>query len=184
MIKKIKVFDRATIDACILNKAFPYKYWYFISIYGDDGCLVNSKTSDILNGLGCVKSASLLFWDITDKSYNEIKEKYPNSEKAKSLVLFNNKHAKQIIKLIDLAQKDTNDSALVVHCAAGISRSGAVATFACDYCKLDYAEFLKDNPCLYPNQFVLRTLHRISGMTPIGEHDGIDHRYDHTSSYF
>jgi hypothetical protein len=180
MIKKIQVYDRATIDACILNKAFSYKYWYFISIYGDDSRLVNPKTSKILNGLGCVKSASILFWDITDKSYSEIKK----LGKVTRAILFNDKHAKKIIRLIDLAQKDTQDSVLVVHCTAGISRSGAVATFACDYCKLDYAEFLKNNPCLYPNQFVLRTLHRIAGMTPIGDHDGINHRYDNPSSYF
>jgi hypothetical protein len=182
MIKEIKVFPRVSMDAYIANNrlGFPYGRWYFISIYGDDSRLVNPKTSKILNGLGCVKSASLLFWDITDKSYNEIKK----SNSITRAILFNDKHAKQIIWLIDLAQKDPTDSALVVHCAAGISRSGAVATFACDYCRLDYANFLKDNPCLYPNQFVLRTLHRIAGMTPIGSHDGIDHRYDHVSSYF
>lgn len=174
------------MDSYIANngRGFPYSRWYFISIYGDDGCLVNSKTSEIISGFGCVKSISLHFWDITDKSYKEVNKKYPNSEKAKSLVLFNDEHANNIIQLIDLAQEDTIDSVLVVHCAAGISRSGAVATFACDYCRLDYAEFLKNNPCLYPNQFVLRTLHRIAGMTPIGEHDGIDHRYDNASSYF
>ena len=53
--------------------------------------------------------------------------------------------AKQIINFIDKAQEDENDSVLVVHCQAGISRSGAVGTFACDYCGLDYNRFIKEN---------------------------------------
>ena len=63
-----------------------------------------------------------------------------------------------------------------VHCNAGISRSGAIGTFANDYCGMNYSEFLKNNPYIMANSYVLRLLRRESGMTPdFSWNDGVDH---------
>jgi len=155
MIKKVQVFDRSSIQYIIKKMSLPFscKHWYLISIYGDDGVLIDNDTSKSLKDLGCTGFLSLDFWDITDVQYNAWKVKWPNDRHTKSAKLFSIEQAKQIVKFLDWAQEDFMDSVLVAHCTAGISRSGAVATFANDYCNLDYKNFLVDNPLLYPNVF-------------------------------
>ena len=49
---------------------------------------------------------------------------------------------------------------LYVNCMAGISRSGAVGTFAHRLCQTDRDEFETRNPDLYPNGHILRLLMR------------------------
>lgn len=48
----------------------------------------------------------------------------------------------------------------IVHCTAGISRSGAVGEFINDMFNLDYNTFKKDNPYTHPNGIVLSKLKR------------------------
>lgn len=74
-------------------------------------------------------------------------------------VLFTVEQAKQILEFIEL-NKDKQQ--FIVHCSAGISRSGAVGTFINDYFGLDYSTFRRTNPQVQPNPFVLRTLRNIS----------------------
>jgi predicted protein tyrosine phosphatase len=64
-------------------------------------------------------------------------------------------------KIIDLLQKYPEASECVVHCAAGISRSGAVGEFVNDWYKADYYEFAHNNPKIHPNGLILRTLKRL-----------------------
>lgn len=66
----------------------------------------------------------------------------------------------QYIKTVIELNKDKQQ--FIVHCSAGISRSGAVGTFINDYFGLDYSTFRKTNPQVQPNPFVLRTLKSIS----------------------
>ena len=172
MIKDIAIYNRFTMNmfANPSGLNIPHKRWYLISIYGDDSCYVDGK-EQVLFDIGCVKFCSFLFWDITDKIYDDIKEKFPQA------VLFSEDHAKTIVSFLDEIKKDDQDFDLVVHCSAGISRSGAVGTFACDYFGLNYEKFLWKNPYIMANPYVLRTLRRVAGMTPdFGKHDGIDHK--------
>ena len=181
MIKQIKVLNRQVMEmyANLKGVTFPHDYWYLISVYSsDDGPYIRPKTAPVLNDLGCGVRVSLCFHDVTKKKYDEMKKQYPDNKIVKDIVLFDKDHAKKVLLLLDCAQRDNEDITLVVHCAAGISRSGAIATFACDYCGLDYNEFLKDNPLLYPNDFVLETLYKVSGRKQIKGHDGINHKYD------
>lgn len=150
---------------------FPYSYWYLVSIYGENKIpLVRRETEPVLKRLGLQKYISLNFWDIDDRHFPKIKMQHPEA------VLFNKNHASKIIDLLDLAQKDRADSVLVIHCNAGISRSGAIGTFVCDYCELDYAEFIKNNPGIYANQYVLNILRRKANIVPFSGiiNDGID----------
>lgn len=55
-----------------------------------------------------------------------------------------------------------NSKPLVVHCLAGISRSGAVGTYAAEMYPEDNLEFYETNPHVWPNQYVLRLLRKDS----------------------
>lgn len=70
------------------------------------------------------------------------------------------KQGRQIISFLEGINKDVVVY-LLVHCAAGISRSGAVGTFANDYFKLDRDVFKLDNPYIHPNGNVMRVLNNI-----------------------
>lgn len=58
-------------------------------------------------------------------------------------------------------QKEAGREIGVVHCAAGISRSGAVGTFAADFFNVDKEEFKRFNWGIQPNPHVLSLLNGI-----------------------
>lgn len=72
---------------------------------------------------------------------------------------FNKNMAKEVIKFLDKIEVK-EDNILYVHCAAGVSRSGAIGTFARKYFKLDYNEFKRMNPQIVPNTLVTKLLHK------------------------
>lgn len=65
--------------------------------------------------------------------------------------------AKKIIEFID-RNKDRN---FIVHCSAGISRSGAVGTFITEYLEKDYKLFKEHNKHISPNHMVLSMLNKL-----------------------
>ena len=66
---------------------------------------------------------------------------------------FSNEQAK---KIVDFIHQDTS-SPLLIHCTAGISRSGAVGLAIAE--RFGCVEFfLSENPDIMPNQFVLQKL--------------------------
>jgi predicted protein tyrosine phosphatase len=67
--------------------------------------------------------------------------------------------------LFSFIRANKDKKTCIVHCAAGISRSGAVGTFINDYMQGDYAEFKKNNPYIHPNSHVLSTLRKIEHNT-------------------
>lgn len=69
----------------------------------------------------------------------------------------------QGILIIDFLEsmKANGIDELIIHCHAGVSRSGAVGTFAREYLELDLKEFRELNPNIYPNAKVLRELNNI-----------------------
>lgn len=64
-------------------------------------------------------------------------------------------------ELLNFITANIYKTVCIVHCSAGISRSGAVGLFINDYSRSDYSEFKKENPYIQPNQLVLRTLNRL-----------------------
>lgn len=170
MIKEIKIFNRFTIEKFARTNGlnFPYNCWYLISIHSGDH-LINPNIKRIFEKVGCKGLMSIEFWDVTLDAKGPTLAEHPHA------VVFDVEHAKKIIGFIDKIQKDNRDVTLVIHCHAGISRSGAVGTFACDYCGLDYNKFLKNNPGILPNHHILGLLRRTAKMTPsFGTHNGID----------
>ena len=166
MITEIRILSRFAVQDIIKTKGskFPYKEqrWNLISINDDpDDLIVNESSAPILKNLGCIDTLSLCFADITAKHYEKI--------------LFNENHAKAIVEFIKQIQDERDESVLIAHCHAGISRSGAVGTFVCDYARLDYQGFIDLNPYIMSNPHVLSLLRRGADMTPsFGIHDGVD----------
>lgn len=66
--------------------------------------------------------------------------------------------AKQIVEFI---KKNKDAKQFIVHCSAGISRSGAVGEFIADYIGFDRNEFLRDNPAIHPSPYVSSLLKRV-----------------------
>jgi hypothetical protein len=151
MISFIKVINRMAISHMVVHDYIPYGSWYLISIYADNGkgeFLVRG-IPDRVREMGCKDFLSLNFYDATDK------ENLSEDDKKK---LFSRKQAGEIIEFIDRANKEDCDDVLVVHCDAGISRSGAVGEFLNDYLRLNYWTFLRVNPQVNSNKYVLRLL--------------------------
>jgi predicted protein tyrosine phosphatase len=76
----------------------------------------------------------------------------------RKLRLFGNEDADQIIKFLKACQSRPQAETLYVNCVAGISRSGAIASFACETFNIDRKKFLAENPQILPNNLVLYLL--------------------------
>jgi len=63
-------------------------------------------------------------------------------------------------ELFQFIKRNKNRKTCVVHCSAGISRSGAVGSFIQGYCDGDWEQFKKNNPHILPNGRVLRMLNQ------------------------
>lgn len=68
---------------------------------------------------------------------------------------FNNEMANQVIQFIEKNRKAKN---WILHCTAGISRSGAIGEFISDYLGQDYFQFKRDNPQINPNSEIKKIL--------------------------
>ena len=77
-----------------------------------------------------------------------------NSGKCKP---FTEKMAEDLCNFIN---KNLGSGQAIIHCEAGISRSGAVGSFICDMSKSNFPKFLRDNPQISPNGRVLRMLNK------------------------
>jgi predicted protein tyrosine phosphatase len=54
------------------------------------------------------------------------------------------------------------EKSFIVHCAAGISRSGAVGQFITNYFEYDQQLFEQTNPYIHPNSHILRILNNLA----------------------
>jgi predicted protein tyrosine phosphatase len=70
---------------------------------------------------------------------------------------FSTYHAKKIINFVE---KHKDKQIMMVHCTAGISRSGAVGAFINDLYGNSYKEFINDNKQIQPNPYVSRILNQ------------------------
>ena len=64
--------------------------------------------------------------------------------------------------LYDFIKDNIDKAQCIVHCEAGISRSGAVGDFICGISGSNYFNFKHDNPHIRPNARVLRMLNEIN----------------------
>ena len=85
-------------------------------------------------------------------------------------LLFNAEHARRIIEFTDRLHTQQDPVFIIVHCAAGVSRSAAVAEFIVGHYNLDYQAYAEKHRHTRPNHHVLQTL-RASAAPRKSEHE-------------
>ena len=68
---------------------------------------------------------------------------------------------KQANELIEFIEANKHKQIFIVHCTAGISRSGAIATFINDLYGNSYKEFFNDNRQIQPNYTILSRIREV-----------------------
>ena len=108
-----------------------------------------SEHKRILSSLGMNQILQLEFNDTS-----------PDEKRIAEDELFTIGQAKQII---EFAKKSSANN-LIIHCDAGVSRSGAVGLWATRFLNQDENEFKEKHPQIAPNPFVLGILMEESGL--------------------
>ena len=165
MITKVKVFNRFAMDfAAQMGKdsTFPFigKPWHLVSIHGDSEKFLTEKNVESLKKIGMLGCLSLEFWDVTDDQDNLDSMSHGGYK----YILFDEHMARQVVEFLERRKMEQGDHTLVLHCDAGISRSGAVAEFSAEFFGIPSEDFQKANPHLRPNSFVRRLLRESAGL--------------------
>jgi predicted protein tyrosine phosphatase len=71
------------------------------------------------------------------------------------------RQAVEVVAFINKLQSQDKVWTLIVHCVAGICRSGAVGEVAADMVGIPYQEFRRENPQILPNNSVRNLLRRV-----------------------
>jgi len=147
---KIFIKSRKDVERFIESNVKPaLEPWSLISIW-NTARLLTLENIKIVKSLGCAEFLDLKFGDYTDK------ERDASSEK--DIILFNEDMANKVIHFLDSLSTEN----LIIHCAAGISRSSAIGLFACRYLSLDEQAFRDIHPHILPNYYILSVLNKIS----------------------
>lgn len=145
---KVKVLDKMSFDIImqrtgITNETVEQQSdTFFISINDTQG-------TDEVPYFQNKKNVKVLFFDDVEKDIDDPKYGF--------IKAFTQEQAKEIV---DFLEEQHGKQKCFLHCAAGVSRSGAVGTFVNDFFGADFFEFQKNNPYVHPNGHVLRTLKR------------------------
>jgi len=111
---------------------YPNCKYAVISIYTrSNDIFFIEATINAFKEMGMLDQLSLQFWDVDGKDKEKILAQYPHA------VFFDKTHAVKIIDFVQELNKKEEDIGLIVHCDAGISRSGAAGMFITEYLGLD-----------------------------------------------
>lgn len=166
MIARVLVLSRQEVERCIADTTGKFAItcpWDLISIYGQHRLIRDDNNHKLSH---CHNVLSLHFSDISREEYDSIKA-YENEQTKRlkeQIIVFDRGHAKKVIDFVTKLQIEPQKRLLVVHCHAGISRSGAVGLFINRYLKLNDKLFRQDNPYILPNAYILSTLMEMSGL--------------------
>lgn len=160
MIRSITVLNRFHADLLVQGmEKPPSDYWYLISIYSwPDPPLIHEWSLKMAQSAGCKNHLSISFGDLTPETLATAKKAYPYA--AKHFTLFNKNHAKSIISFANKIQADENEGDLIVHCHAGISRSGAVAMFVHNRTGVEFYDTE-----IRPNPYITKLLEEVEGVS-------------------
>jgi predicted protein tyrosine phosphatase len=113
--------------------------------------------------------------------FHDLDPRWPvNTDLDPKDVFMTERDARRIVDHVLTFHRDPARWALLVNCMAGVSRSGAVATFVQRYANIPERKFRKQNPGLHPNEHVLGLLVRELHNRGSSELDGRDNG-DHPS---
>jgi predicted protein tyrosine phosphatase len=164
MIKHILVFPRVVIARMLKGKeTISSLSWALISIYSTPKeQLITEDQMGLIKEMNCKNVLNLCVADATANNFERVK--YMNPGKVKDgMRLFDESDAHKILDFVKIVN-DEPIGRLVVHCDAGISRSGGVGIFLCRYLGLDEKEFRKINRNILPNNYIYDMLSNISGL--------------------
>lgn len=144
-MKTVIALPKLIFDSRFSNKSFlTHKDSCFISIIDEDNN-ENKYDTSIENFL------QVKMWDIEEDLYeNEVlKYKKPSEE--------------VLQKIVDFLKFHQDKKNFVIHCSAGISRSGAVVTYIYDkfHNEISKEEFKRLNKYINPNLYILTTLKKL-----------------------
>ena len=97
--------------------------------------------------------------DLTEKEFNKAKDYY--SKEKREIALFNTDMAKQIKDFVD-KYKDIHN--IIVHCAMGVSRSGAVGVVLSKYLNNNRDLYLYKTGIILPNETVYKVMCEVFGI--------------------
>jgi len=166
MIKWVSVQPRRVIEDILYTGKKPeyLKHpWALISICSYPGrkLIKSEKEENSLRSSGCNNGLTAYFGDLVVKSYYAMRDSYSEKQWHK-IILFEEEMARGIINFINKINK-MDIPVLVVHCHAGVSRSGAVGVFATRFLGLDEKLFREvHEKYISPNNHVYDTLCKVS----------------------
>ena len=144
-MKQIKAIPKRVFDENFTDKEFRYyNYACFISILDVDN-------SEQKFDLSIENFLQVKIWDIEKDIIDDNRIRY---EKPSDI---------ELKRIVDFVNKHKDKSVFIVHCSAGISRSGAVAIFIRDkfFNEVDNDKFNIENKYIQPNLYVLKRLKEI-----------------------
>lgn len=98
---------------------------------------------------------------VVQTKYHDVVVPHGSEHKFQDYILMKESDADRIVRLILESHNKPGDTFLLVNCMAGISRSGAVATFANFACDADFTKLIQLNPQIRPNAHNLRMLFKM-----------------------
>lgn len=91
--------------------------------------------------------------------FHDIDEDIVDEEKG---IVYNKASDEQLNSIIDFVEENKAMDYFIVHCTAGISRSGAVGEFVNDFFgEEDYNTFKRNNPQIIPNTYIKNRLREL-----------------------
>lgn len=145
MMKTVKAISKAEFDANFSDEKFKYyDYVAFISILDCD----NSESK---YDLSIPNFLQVKMWDIEK---DVIKDE---------TVIYAKPSDTELERIIDFIEIHKDKQVFIIHCAAGISRSGAVARYLLHrfHSEIDSEKFYKDNKFIQPNLYIFYKLKEI-----------------------
>lgn len=94
------------------------------------------------------------FDDVSEDIYT------PDLKNPGELILVKAMTEEQAAELYSFIKANRGKDSIIIHCTAGVSRSGAVATFINDYVSGDWQAFKQQNSSIQPNTHVYKLLEK------------------------
>lgn len=162
-MSKIKILSKSAFNKLMESAedgTTEFDKTCFISILNSDFVLPDERSYFDTN---IPKNALVIKFDdvSNDEYYCEIIDQKITKSNKKAAVALTVEQANTIVDFIE-EQINNNVTQFIIHCTAGISRSGAVGDYISQRLNINHSDFRDDNPSILPNPYVLSLLKRVA----------------------